>query len=100
MKTRPRSKADPIEREIERALHPGAFIRDRECYSFVSELEKLAVTVEWMIATDPARAVELYETFLAGCHAKADELDDSSGSFGQFAQDIICGWIKARQASG
>ena len=43
---------------------------------------------------------ELYETFLAGCHAKADELDDSSGSFGQFAQDLICGWIKARQSAG
>jgi len=34
------------------------------------------------ITTDPARAVKLYETFLAGCHAKADELDDSTGSFG------------------
>src|ERR1035438_4134152 len=40
------------------------------------------------------------ETFLAGCHGKADELDDSSGSFGQFAQDLICLWIKASQASG
>ena len=29
--------------------------------------------------------------------AKADELDDSSGSFGQFAKDLICLWIKARQ---
>ena len=100
MKPKPRSKPDPIEREIERALHPGALIRDGECFSFLSELEKVAVTVDQMITTDPARAVELYETFLAGCHAKADELDDSSGSFGQFAQDIICGWIKARQASG
>ena len=100
MKPMPRSKVDPIEREIERALHPGAFIRDGECFSFVSELGKVAATVDQMITTDPARAVELYETFLAGCHAKADELDDSSGSFGQFAQDIICGWIKARQASG
>jgi len=80
--------------------HPGAFIRDGECFSFVSELEKVPATVDQMITTDPARAVERYETFLAGCHAKADELDDSSGSFGQFAQDIICGWIKARQASG
>ena len=53
-----------------------------------------------LITTDPPRAVELYETFLAGCHAKVDELDDSSGSFGQFAGDIICGWIKARQGSG
>src|ERR1035438_3255341 len=42
----------------------------------------------------------LCETSLAGCHGKAEELDDSSGSFGQFAQDLICSWIKARQASG
>ena len=100
MKPKPRSKADPIEREIERALQPGAFIRDGECFSFVSGLETVAATVDKLITADPARAVELYETFLAGCHAKADELDDSSGSFGQFAQDVICGWIRARQASG
>jgi hypothetical protein len=42
----------------------------------------------------------LYEAFLAGCAAKADELDDSSGSLGQFAHDLICSWIEARQASG
>lgn len=100
MKPKPRSKADPIEREIERALQPGAFIRDGEYFSFVSGLEEVAATVDKLITTDPTRAVELYETFLAGCHAKADELDDSSGSFGQFARDVICGWINARQASG
>jgi hypothetical protein len=49
---------------------------------------------------EPARSVTLCEAFLAGCHAKAEELDESSGSFGQFAQDPICLWIKARQASG
>src|ERR1035437_3903351 len=38
--------------------------------------------------------------FLAGCYEKAEELDDSSGSFGQFVGELICGWIKARQASG
>ena len=100
MKPTPRSKVDPIEREIERALQPGAFIRDGQCFSFVSGLEEIATTVDKLITTDPTRAVELYETFLAGCHAKADELDDSSGSFGQFARDVICGWIKARQSSG
>ena len=100
MKPKPRSKADPIEREIERALRPGAFIRDGECFSFVSGLDEVAATIDKLITTEPTRAVGLYETFLAGCHAKADELDDSSGSFGQFARDVICGWIKARQASG
>jgi hypothetical protein len=100
MKPKPRSNVDPIEREIERALQPGAFIRDGQCFSFVNGLEEIATTVDKLITTDPARAVELHETFLAGCHAKADELDDSSGSFGQFARDLICGWIKARQSSG
>ena len=100
MKPKPPSTVDPIEREIERALQPGAFIRDGQCASFVSGLEEIATTVDKLITTDPARAVELYETFLAGCHAKADELDDSSGSFGQFARDVIYGWIKARQSSG
>lgn len=100
MKPTARSRVDPIERELEQALQPGAFIRDGQCFSFVSGLEEIATTVDKLITTDPTRAVKLYETFLAGCHAKADELDDSSGSFGQFARDVICGWIKARQSSG
>lgn len=94
------SNPDAIEREIERALRPGAFIRDAESFAFVIGLDQVASTIDNLIATEPARAVALYETMLAGCHAKADELDDSSGSFGQFAQDVICGWIRARQASG
>ena len=100
MKSKLRGKADPIERQVELALHPGAFIRDGECFSFVSGLEEVAPTIDKFIATDPARAAALYKSFLAGCHAKADELDDSSGSFGQFAQTLICSWIKARQAAG
>jgi hypothetical protein len=92
-------RRDPIEHQIELALRPGAFIHDRTCFSFVSELEKIVGRIEGLIATDAARAAGLYETFLACCHAKAEELDDSSGSFGQFAQDLICRWVKARQAS-
>jgi len=92
-------KTDPIEREIEHALCPGSFIRDGASFSFVTGLDQVATTIETLIAAEASRAVMLYEVFLAGCHAKADELDDSSGSFGQFAQGLICGWIKARQAS-
>jgi hypothetical protein len=44
--------------------------------------------------------VALYETFLAGCHEKAEEIDDSSGSFGQFVGELYRAWIKARQAAG
>src|SRR5438046_2896437 len=100
MKSKLHRKADPIERQIELAFHPVAFIRDGECFSFVSSLEEVAATIDKLIATGPARAAALYESFLAGCHAKADELDDSSGSFGQFAQTLICHWIKARQGAG
>jgi hypothetical protein len=100
MKQGIRSKTDPMEREIELALRPGVFIGYREGFSFVTRLEELASQIHQLVATEPGRAVGLSETFLAGCHAKADELDDSDGSFGQFAQELICLWIKARQASG
>jgi hypothetical protein len=42
----------------------------------------------------------MYETFLAACYLKIEELDDSSGGFGQFVDDLYCDWIKARQAEG
>jgi hypothetical protein len=46
MKSKLHGKADPIERQIELALHPGAFIRDGECFSFVSGLEEVAATMD------------------------------------------------------
>jgi hypothetical protein len=92
-------RRDPIENEIELALSPGSFIRDRACFSFVGDLEGVAARIDILLKTDAARATGLYETFLAGCREKAEELDDSSGSFGQFAKDLTCRWIKARQSS-
>jgi hypothetical protein len=80
-------RRDPIENEIELALSPGEFIRDRACFSFVSSLEAIAGRMDIVLKTDSARAAGLYEIFLAGCREKAEELDDSSGSFGQFAKD-------------
>lgn len=100
MTRKPRSKPDPIEREIELALDPGGFIPARACFSFVSGLEKITASIAKLKQSDPARAITLYETFLAGCYEKAEELDDSSGSFGQFVADLYCGWIEARQAAG
>jgi hypothetical protein len=81
-------QVDPIERDIEVALKPRAFIRDGECFSFVNGLEAVASRIEQLVPSDPARACALYETFLAGCTAKANELDDSSGQFGQFASVV------------
>src|ERR1039457_7506586 len=89
MKRKPRGKVNAIERQIEVTLRPGEFIHDRACISFVSGLEWVAANIGKVTAAEPARSVTLCEAFLAGCHAKAEELDDSSGSFGQFAQDLI-----------
>jgi hypothetical protein len=100
MRRKPRHGADPFERQMELALNPGVFIPDRDCCSFVSELEEVAAMIAKLARAAPARAAALYETFLAGCYQKAEELHDSSGSFGQFVGDLICKWIKARQASG
>jgi hypothetical protein len=90
---------DALEPEIENALDPGRFVSDRGCFGFVSGLERVEVKISRLVASEPARAVMLYETFLAGCYEKAEEVDDSSGSFGTFAQTLICGWIAARQAA-
>lgn len=93
-------RRDPIESEIELAFSPGAYIRDDACFSFVGSLEAVVSKIDQLQRADPARAAGLYETFLAGCHEKAEELDDLSGSFGQFAKELICRWIQARQSSG
>jgi hypothetical protein len=76
--------SDPIERRIELALCPGEFVSDRACFSFVSGLDGVAAEIRSLTRSDPARATTLCEAFLAGCHQKVEELDDSSGSFGQF----------------
>lgn len=99
--TRKRSpQGDPIEQEIEQVLDPGTFIPDRACFSFLSDLDQVASKIAKLVGGDPARAVTLYETFLAACELKIEELDDSSGSFGQLVDELYCGWIKARQADG
>ena len=100
MTRQPTTKASPLERDIERALRPGAFIGYRECSSFISDLASVEARVADLTTGDPGRAVSLYETFLAGCHEKAEELDDSGGDLGQFVRVLFSGWIKARQAAG
>jgi len=91
---------DPIERQIESALCPGQFIDYRACFSFVNELDGVAAEIRSLTRSDLSRGTTLCEAFLAGCHQKVEELDDSSGSFGQLVKDLICLWIKARQGSG
>ena len=91
---------DEIEATIERALFPGDLIRYGQAWDFVSGLEEVAAKIAAVIDSDPARAARLYESFLAGCYAKAEEIDDSSGSFGMFVETLFSEWVKARQAAG
>jgi hypothetical protein len=100
MTARARARRDRLEREIEIALDPSRFITDRASYSFVGDLELVDAELVSLVGSEPARAVALYEAFLAGCYEKAEELDDSSGSFGTFVGELFCGWVKARQAAG
>lgn len=93
-------RRDRLEGDIEVAFDPGNFVGDRDCFSFVSDLEVVEEEVAKLVETDPGRAAALYEAFLAGCYEKADELDDSSGSFGMFVGGLFCGWTRARQAAG
>jgi len=93
-------RRDPLEPEIEIAFSPGVFVQDRSCCQFVEDLQRVATRIGVLLTTDAARATGLLETFLAGCHEKAEELDDSSGEFNLLAKDLICRWVKARQMSG
>lgn len=99
MTARTRGKPDPLERQIESALEPGRFVSYHACWSFVSALEEVEASVAQLLKTDPVRAAALYETFLAGCHEKVEEVDDSSGCFGQFVETLFVGWVKARNAA-
>src|SRR5258708_6056924 len=93
-------RRDPMEGMIEKAFQPGRFIHYNEGYSFVGDLRRAADEIANLVASEPARAVALYETFLAGCNEKAEEIDDSDGELGTFAGGLYCGWITARQAAG
>jgi hypothetical protein len=85
---------------MELALRLGDFIGYGASWEFVSGLEEVERDIAKLLSAEPERAVDLYETFVAGCYEKAEEIDDSSGSFGMFVQDLFRGWIRARQAAG
>jgi hypothetical protein len=88
--------SDPVEAAMEEALCPGRYISEHASFSLVGELE-------WVVAriagTAPERAVVLYETFIAACYEKADEVDDSGGYFGTFGGSLFARWVTARQAA-
>src|SRR5437867_10875899 len=100
MTTRDPRRGDATEQAIEAALQPGRFISDGAAWSFLQGLEEVATQIAALVRPAPPRAVALYGTFLAGCYEKAEELDDSSGSFGTFVASLFCGWLKARRTAG
>ncbi|MGH7898811.1 MAG: DUF6880 family protein, partial [Candidatus Binatia bacterium] len=100
MSPRKRS-ADPLETAIADSLEPGRFLSWRAVASFVRDLEALDEEIWKLVSRGEAeRAAGLYETFIAGCHEKADEVHDSGGGFGSFVATLFCRWIAARQAAG
>ncbi len=92
-------QVDPLERAIENALQPNTFIGWREVSDFIEGLEVVAGDVEKLLGTDASRAVRLFETFIAGCFEKANDVDDSGGSLVMFVETLFSGWIKARAAA-
>jgi hypothetical protein len=86
-----------FEQAIETALQPGRFVSYRAAPPFIEDLERIAARIA---SVAPKRAAALYETFIAGCHEKAEELDDSGGGFGSFVASLFCAWVKARAAAG
>jgi hypothetical protein len=99
MSKRKARSRDRIHSRIEDALEPGVFIPWSAGSSFVSDLREAEAEIAKLVETNPTRAAELYETFLAGCNEKAGEIDDSDGELGMFAGGLFCGWIRARQAA-
>jgi len=81
----PAGKVDPIEQAIEVALQPGCFIRHGASISFVEGLEHVEQRIAALVPGSPARAVRLYEAFLAGCYEKAGQVDDSGAYFGMLS---------------
>ncbi len=94
-----RKQSDPLEEAIEAALAPGSFISYKAAGSFMDDIQDVANAIEKIIGNEPERAVRLIETFIAACHEKAEEIDDSSGDFGMLVSDLFRGWIKARQVA-
>jgi len=94
-----RKQIDPIEKAIEATLPPGRFISYNAAWSFLEDVQGVADDIGKIIRKEPARAARLYEIFIAACHEKADEIDDSSGNFGMLVEELFQGWIKARQGA-
>ena len=93
-------RASQIEYAMEAAFQPRRFIDYKASWDFVHGVEEVATQIKGLIDDGQAvAAVSLYETFIAASYEKAEEIDDSSGSFGMFVDDLFCDWVRARQAA-
>lgn len=95
-----RKRRDELQHGIEDALAIGTFVDYRHGWDFVAGVEAVRGTIVPLIEKgEAARAVDLLEMFIAGCYEKSEEIDDSSGRFGQLVEELFCDWIRARQAA-
>ena len=94
-----RRRLDPMHHMVGSALELGRYIPYGEEASFISGIEVAADHIQKLLSSDPARAVKLYEVLLDGLNKKAEEIDDSDGYLGTFADDLVGRWIHARQAA-
>lgn len=94
------SSVTHLERAIEDAMWAGDFIDYKRSWDFVRGVGEAAAKVKKLIGKgQAAEAVGLFETFIAAAYEKAEEIDDSSGSFGMFVDELFCDWVRARQAA-
>lgn len=94
-------KKDTLARAIETVLNLGQFISYGQSWDFVNSLERIKGQIDEVLkAGEARRAAGLYEVFLCGCYEKADEIDDSGGNLGEFAQTLVLSWVAARQKAG
>ena len=93
-----RKKIEPWVDAIEQALDLGRFISYNQSWDFVHDLEEVKGKIDALVEQGEAQnAVGLYEIFISGCYEKAEEIDDSGGNLGMFAQSLFISWLKARQ---
>ena len=96
-----REENDPFALALEQALDLGQFVSYSQSWDFVRDLERAKGTLDALVDQGEAeRAVSLYETFLAGCYEKAEEIDDSGGNLGAFFETLFISWVDVRQKAG
>ena len=85
-----------MEQRIESALQPGRYIGYMEAGSFLETLWEISDEISSFIQERPRDVARLFELFIAACHEKIEELDDSDGSLAEFVEQLFMYWLDAR----